>query len=181
MNATLIEQAAEFVANTSFDSLPDIAVSTATLGFTDTVAALIAGRREPVTEIVRRYLLDSFGNEGRRVKALLGEIHLQAEHAALLDATAAHSLDYDDYAFANHPSSIMVPAILAASQIAAADGPAMCTAYAVGYEVWAEIMAREPDHLHSKGWHPTAVFGPIGAAAAVAIRLLMRSFYLVFT
>ncbi len=29
-------------------------------------------------------------------------------------------------------------------------------------------MAREPDHLHSKGWHPTATFGPLGATAAVA-------------
>src|SRR5690348_1164147 len=41
-------------------------------------------------------------------------------------------------------------------------------AYLVGYETWAELIARDPDPHHEKGWHPTAVFGTIAAAAAVA-------------
>ena len=170
MTASLLDNAARFVAGTDFADLPESAVATATLGATDTLAALVAGRPDPVTRAVETYL-DGLG-AGGTTYALLGERSLGPEHAALLDATAAHALDYDDYAFANHPSSVMVPAIMAAAQEGGggtgADGRAMATAYVVGYEVWAELMSREPDHLHSKGWHPTAVFGPVGATAAVA-------------
>ena len=38
----------------------------------------------------------------------------------------------------------------------------------MGYEVWAELFSREQDPYHLKGWHPTAVLGTVGAAAAVA-------------
>jgi len=41
-------------------------------------------------------------------------------------------------------------------------------AYAAGYEVWADLARREPEHYHSKGWHPTGILGAIGAAAACA-------------
>jgi 2-methylcitrate dehydratase PrpD len=44
----------------------------------------------------------------------------------------------------------------------------MATAYAAGYETWAELMRREPDHYHNRSWHPTGVFGPLAAAAACA-------------
>jgi 2-methylcitrate dehydratase PrpD len=34
--------------------------------------------------------------------------------------------------------------------------------------VWAELIGRDADPHHVKGWHPTAVFGAVAAAAAVA-------------
>jgi len=33
--------------------------------------------------------------------------------------------------------------------------------------VWAELIGRDADQHHVKGWHPTAVFGVLGVAAAV--------------
>jgi 2-methylcitrate dehydratase PrpD len=62
----------------------------------------------------------------------------------------------------------LVPAILAEAQRTGASGAAAMGAYLVGYEVWAELVAREPDPYHEKGWHPTAVFGTVAAAAALA-------------
>jgi 2-methylcitrate dehydratase PrpD len=44
----------------------------------------------------------------------------------------------------------------------------MVLAYAAGYETWAELVRRESDQHHNKGWHPTGIFGAIGAAAACA-------------
>jgi 2-methylcitrate dehydratase PrpD len=44
----------------------------------------------------------------------------------------------------------------------------MIKAYAAGFEVWAELASREQGHHHIKGWHPTGIFGAIGAAAACA-------------
>lgn len=86
----------------------------------------------------------------------------------MIDATAIHALDYDDYAFSNHPSAVLVPAITACAARFGGNGHKMITSYCVGYEIWADLMRREPDHLHAKGWHPTAVLGPVGAAAAAA-------------
>jgi len=44
----------------------------------------------------------------------------------------------------------------------------MLTAYAAGYEVWADLIARERGNYQRKGWHPTGIFGALGAAAACA-------------
>jgi 2-methylcitrate dehydratase PrpD len=45
----------------------------------------------------------------------------------------------------------------------------MMAAYVAGYEVWAELIARDQDQHHRKGWHPSAVFGPLAAASASAV------------
>ncbi len=49
----------------------------------------------------------------------------------------------------------------------ALSGKEIITAYVLGIEAWSKISANMPA-LHFKGWHPTAVFGPIGTAAAAA-------------
>jgi 2-methylcitrate dehydratase PrpD len=96
----------------------------------------------------------------------LSDERCPAPDAAWINGTAAHALDYDDVALRGHPSTVLVPAILAEAEALDASGRDMLTAYAAGYEVWAELVEREPGHHHLKGWHPTGIFGPIGAAAA---------------
>jgi 2-methylcitrate dehydratase PrpD len=44
----------------------------------------------------------------------------------------------------------------------------MIAAYVAGFELWAELISRDADRHHAKGWHPTAVFGPVAAAAAAS-------------
>jgi aconitate decarboxylase len=67
---------------------------------------------------------------------------------------------------------VLTPVVLAVADAVGASGGRMAAAYVAGYEVWGDLMLREPDHLNSKGWHPTAVFGPVAAAVAAAV--LMR-------
>jgi aconitate decarboxylase len=67
-----------------------------------------------------------------------------------------------------HPSAVLVPAILAEAQALNRSGRDMLVAYAAGYEVWADLIARERGNYQRKGWHPTGIFGAIGAAAACA-------------
>jgi 2-methylcitrate dehydratase PrpD len=86
----------------------------------------------------------------------------------MINGTAAHALDYDDVALAGHPSTVLVPALLAEGEATGASGGDLLRAYLVGYEVWAELISRDADSHHLKGWHPTAVFGTVAAAAAVA-------------
>jgi len=130
---------------------------------------MLAAVDDPIVTLMRGYVRAQGG--APRARLLLGGERATLPQAGLVNATAAHALDFDDYAFSNHPSAVLVPTILAAAEESGADGARMVAAYVAGYEIWADLMLREPDHLHSKGWHPTAVFGPVGAAAAASVVL----------
>ena len=65
-------------------------------------------------------------------------------------------------------STVLVPAILAEAETLGLGGREMFAAYVAGYETWAELARRDPGHHHVKGWHPTGIFGAIGAGAACA-------------
>jgi 2-methylcitrate dehydratase PrpD len=166
MPAPLTRSLGEFVSALRFEALPTGAVEVVRLGFTDCVAAMLAGTSEPVARIVR----EGLGTRGAKGEARLafGAERASAPEAALANGTAGHALDYDDVALAGHPSVVLVPAVLAEAEAVGADGRAAVAAYVAGYETWAHLVERDPDPYHRKGWHPTAVMGPVAAAAAAA-------------
>ena len=168
--APLTRQIAHFAASIREPDLSDAARRVVRLGFTDCAAVMLAGLNEPVTKVLRRLARQEQGTPESRL--CLGAERAAAPQAALVTAVAAHALDWDDYAYSNHPSAVLVPVILALADAIGATGGRMACAYVAGYEVWGALMRREPGHLHSKGWHPTGVLGPI--AAAVAASVLMR-------
>lgn len=142
----------------------------------DTLAVMMAGRHEPSVLTVENYAKRCEESRGR-CSALLDSPEYSSRHAALINGTAAHALDYDDVAPIGHPGAVLVSALLAAGEPIGVSGEAFLDAYVVGYEVWAELLKRERNVHHDKGWHPTAVFGTVGAAAAV-IRLRRLPFQL---
>lgn len=163
----LTAQLAAFTANPRLADLPPRAVEIVQSGFADTIATMLAGREEPVVRIARDFVA---GRQSAAAEAslLLGERKAAAADAALVNGAAGHALDFDDVALGGHPSTVLVPAVLAEGERLDASGEDALQAYLVGYEVWAELFRREPDAYHLKGWHPTAVLGTVGAAAAVA-------------
>lgn len=163
----LTRQLAAFVVDPAFTEIPAVARTIIRNGFVDTIATMIAGIDEPATRMVRDYVRSKRGGVAE-ASVLLGEERASAADAALVNGTAAHALDYDDVALAGHPSTVLVPAVLAEAEAVGASGEAALRAYLVGYEVWAELIGRERDTHHTKGWHPTGVFGTIAAAAASA-------------
>jgi aconitate decarboxylase len=156
-----------FASAPPFSAVTDETASIIRGGFIDTTATMIAGRSEPVVDILREHLSDRIGARGE-ASVLFGNVRASAADAALINGTAAHALDYDDVALGGHPSTVLVPALLAEGESIGASGAELMSAYLVGYEVWAELIGRDADPHHLKGWHPTAVFGTVGAAAAVA-------------
>jgi 2-methylcitrate dehydratase PrpD len=162
--ASLTAELGRFVADLTLVDIPREAQTVAKTGFTDCFAVLVAGAREPVVSLIDREL---GGADGRELASLIpsGE-RRSVEDAALINGVAAHVLDYDDVTLDGHPSAVLLPAILAQAEVLASSGAEMLAAYVAGYEVWAELLAREPIPLHEKGWHPTAVRGTIAAAAA---------------
>src|SRR5919206_1758780 len=91
-----------------------------------------------------------------------------APEAAWINGAAGHALDYDDVGCRGHVSTVLVPAIIAEAETLGLGGREMFSAYIAGYETWAELSRRDPGHHHRKGWHPTGIFGAIGAGAACA-------------
>jgi len=161
----LTDSIAQFVSSGS--AVPEEAARIVRTGFIDTVSTMIAGRNEAVVGIVRQFVA-ARRSAAKEARVLFGADSAAAADAALINATAAHALDYDDVALGGHPSTVLVPAILAEGEHVGASGADAQRAYLVGYEVWAELLSREADAYHLKGWHPTAVLGTVGAAAAVA-------------
>ena len=155
-----------FLANIEYDQLPADALPLVRNGFTDTAGVIMVGITEPVVGIVRRTLVEA--GSKREARACLSSMYVAAPDAALLGGTAAHALDYDDQSLSGHPSAVLVPALLAEGETLGSSGRDLVTAYVAGYEVWAELLSRDANY-HRKGWHPTAVFGLIAAAAAAAV------------
>jgi 2-methylcitrate dehydratase PrpD len=163
MIMSLTQDLGHFVAGVSFERLPQGAADVGRTGFIDCIATMIAGAGDPAPQLLRKALQPSGGDA---TLYFSGE-KCAAPEAAWINGTAGHALDYDDVAsLRGHPSTVLVPAILAEGEALGASGRDMLAAYVAGYETWAELAWRDPGHHHRKGWHPTGIFGPIGAAAA---------------
>jgi 2-methylcitrate dehydratase PrpD len=163
---SLTQDLGSFVANVTFERLPAESVEVARIGFIDCIATMIAGAGDQAPQLLREALKPT---SGEATLYFSGESAPSPE-AAWINGTAGHALDYDDVAaLRGHPSTVLVPAILAEAEALGASGRDMLAAYVAGYETWAELSWRDPGHHHRKGWHPTGVFGPIGAAAACAV------------
>jgi len=89
--------------------------------------------------------------------------------AALVNGTLAHSLDFDDtHAEGSiHSSAPIVPAALAAAEMADASGKELIAAVVAGYELQIRLsLALNPTAHYARGFHPTATCSVFGAAAA---------------
>jgi len=155
-----------FVADLDLRHVPAEGAATARTGIADCFGVLVAGARDSEIALIDRELGSAAG--GPLASLIPSGARRTVETAALLNGVAAHVLDYDDVSLDGHPSAVLVPAILAQGEASGAGGAEMLAAYVAGFEVWGELLSREPVPLHRKGWHPTAVLGPIGAAAACA-------------
>jgi 2-methylcitrate dehydratase PrpD len=160
----LTKSLGHFVADLSPNRLPEEAVRVARMGFIDTIGTMIAGRNDDCVRIMTDTLAPGDGPS----TLTFGSRKAPAPEAAWINGTAAHALDYDDVALRGHPSTVLVPAILAEAENLGSSGADMIVAYVAGYEVWAELFLRDNGLLHQKGWHPTGLYGAVGAAAACA-------------
>jgi 2-methylcitrate dehydratase PrpD len=160
----LTQELGRFVANLSFEKLPAEAIEIARTGFIDTIATMIAGAHDAAPQLLRKGLQPA---PGAASLYFSGET-ATAPEAAWINGTAGHALDYDDVGCRGHVSTVLVPAILAEAETLGLGGHEMFAAYVAGYETWAELSRRDPGHHHRKGWHPTGIFGAIGAGAACA-------------
>jgi 2-methylcitrate dehydratase PrpD len=101
---------------------------------------------------------------------------LSAAGAAFVNGTAAHGEDFDDTFEGGpvHAGAVIVPAVLAACERHNPDGAAALTGIAVGVETLCRLSLVAPKAVHKAGFHPTAVFGAMAAAAGVGAALWLQ-------
>ncbi len=162
----LTSDIAGFVASVSAGAAPERCNFGARIGMLDCVGTMIAGADEQAVKIVAQMVPAYTGNDG--APEIPGGRNLSASDAALVNGVAAHVLDYDDVGMDGHPSAALTPAILAEGWTLGASGAEAIAAYVAGYEVWALLQELEPGALHERGFHPTAIWGTLAAAAACA-------------
>jgi 2-methylcitrate dehydratase PrpD len=136
----------------------------------DWFAATLPGTRYPPATLLAAALADERG-EGRAVCYVDGQ-RGAARHAALLNAIASHTVEFDDIHRDSglHPGSPTIAAALALAQARGASLDALLRAMAAGYEVGGRIaLAVQPSHYRM--WHTTATVGTMAAATASALLL----------
>jgi 2-methylcitrate dehydratase PrpD len=133
------------------------------------VAGLCVAARN--TEYVRA-ALDGWESSGG-CSALGHERALDSGGAAFVNGTAAHGEDFDDTFEGGpiHAGAVIVPAVLAICEREKIAGKDALRAMAVGLELTCRASLVAPKMIHKAGFHPTAVLGAMGAAAAAAVAL----------
>lgn len=169
MTQPLTQLLAGFLSEFDATRVPQEAADVAGRGFADSIASMVAGRQETCVTATETALAGISARPSNSDPHLyLSNKRAPALIAACINGTAAHALDYDDVALRGHPSSVLMTAALIEGEIGDLPGAQVTAAYVAGYEIWAELVRREPGQLRTKGWHPTGMYGSI-AAAAVSI------------
>jgi 2-methylcitrate dehydratase PrpD len=168
---TAAQRLASFSSNLSVDQIPREVVEAATIHVLDTLGCGLAASAVGLADYART-ALEEPGLSGRAtVIGLPGG--LPAAEAAMANGIMCHALDFDDtHAGAiAHVSVAVAPAAIAVGQAHEAPGEDLIAALVAGNEVVVRIGMAAGKAFHARGFHPTAVCGVFGAAAASA-RLL---------
>lgn len=166
---TLAQSLAGYFAGPAFATLPDAVSDRMSLYALDTLAMALGGTDAESSRIARRAL---GGGAGPAVVYGAGATATAAD-AALLNGTAAHALELDDdhRTSVMHPGAVVVPAAFAIAEAEGASGRELLRAVLAGYEVAIRVGMAFEGKLYANGFHPTAVCGVFGAAAAASVIL----------
>ncbi|HME23983.1 MAG TPA: MmgE/PrpD family protein [Acetobacteraceae bacterium] len=130
----------------------------------DTFGCLLGGSAAPgIAELAR--IVGGWGGAPQS-QVMLWQQRLPAPQAAMLNASMAHALDFDDtldHGGSIHPGASVLAASLAVSDmLGGVSGERLLLAVALGLDVSCRVaLASTVD----RGWHRTAAMGVFGAAA----------------
>ncbi|TCT07495.1 MmgE/PrpD family protein [Aquabacter spiritensis] len=127
-------------------------------------------------QVWSRILVEEVLSDGAKdVATIIGHAaRTSAPGAALCNGTAIHGYELDDLIAASvvHPGACVIPAALAAGEAANASGARVLEAIVAGYETMHRLGLAIGHDPSKKGFHVTAVTGPV--ACAVSAGLVMN-------
>lgn len=165
---------AEWLAGLKHDDVPASVRKALRLLVVDTLGATLAGLDQPWTRSVATWAERGalpVGTKGLATAWGERQARFRPHDAALVNGTAAHAFELDDFHNAKlHPGAVVIPAAMAVAEARGCDGRRLETAIAAGYEVMIRTsLALDPSEGRLRGWHLTAICGTYGAAAAAAV------------
>jgi 2-methylcitrate dehydratase PrpD len=168
---SFLDRAADFLATLDPSSVHEEAIAAAHDALVDYFGVALGGASEPVADKVFAWASErSFGTTA---SVLRRNIKLDVENAALCNAVAGHALDFDDTSWRTigHPTTVVAPAALAVGESIGASGRDVLVAYLAGVEVAHRLADLSMPNASENGWHTTAIFYTLGAAAAACVLL----------
>lgn len=139
----------------------------------DTFGCLLGGSGAPgISELCR--IVGGWGGS-EQSQVMLWQRRLPAPHAAMMNASMAHALDFDDtldHGGSIHPGASVLAASLAVSDmVGGVSGRDLLLAVTLGLDVSCRVaLASTLD----RGWHRTAAMGVFGATAAAGKLLALN-------
>ena len=141
----------------------------AEIALIDGLACIISGSLEPSVRALTSLVTTGAELPASIVRERLGA---SASDATLINATAAHALDYDDISWlAGHPGVFIVPAALAVAEETGASGSDLLRAIAAGYEVAKFAGALTKNRLAAEFLNFNSHCGALGALASSSVLL----------
>ena len=173
---TLSEQLAAYWADARYEALPPDTTRLARRFLIDTLAAGIAGADTEVARIVDRTVRVALENASGSSVLWGRRETLPAREAALVNGTASHALELDDFGGCGHSGAVVIPAVLAlavhpsTASLPRRSGRTVLTAIVTGYDVAARVTEGAGGYRahNDLGWHSSGTCGTFGAAAAAA-------------
>jgi len=161
---------AGFWSKASYGELPAEAVHAAKRHLLDTLAAGIAGAGSEVAAAARAGVSAAHESAGGSSVLWGDSATLPPPQAALVNGTASHALELDDFGGCGHSGAVVIPAVCAVADQLGVDGKAMLLAIVAGYDLAARTLEGAGGYRahNDLGWHSTGTCGSFGAAAAVA-------------
>ena len=160
-----------FISETNFNDIPNEAVKRAKNAIIDCLGVALAGSSEESVKILTGHVkgMKALGESG----AICQEFKTASSLGAWVNGTLCHALDYDDVfpsatGYNCHPTTTILPAVLALSEKYKISGKDMLIAYIVGFEVESRIGLACGLPQSELGWHPTSTLGSLGATAATS-------------
>lgn len=166
--APLRKQLADFIRNTSFETLPRNVIHQTKLCLLDLIGVALAGSRQRVTAIAHETISAAGGEPHVTVWGF--DRRVPVPTAAMLNAVSGHAIDMDDgHRFANgHPGVVSIPPAIALAEHADLTGRELIESVVVGYEFFIRIGSALNPELLQRGFHTTATVGSIASAAAAS-------------
>jgi len=164
---------ARWIAHLRYADLPSRTRETVRLALLDTLGCGVYGHATPWARMLLQWANAAAPARGEATVWGESAPSLRAADAALVNGTATHGFELDDYHNAKlHAGAVVIPAAVALAEKRDSDGERLVTAIAAGYEVMIRSsLALNPSAARLRGWHLTGVCGPFGAAAACAVLL----------
>ena len=167
---SLTDQLAATWAGMRYEDLPQEVIEAAKLALMDTLSVAVRGAEAEVAQIALRGAQALAETNAGSAHVWGAATTLPPAAAAMVNGTAAHAYEFDDYGGCGHSGAVVVPAVCALADREGADGRAVLLALAAGYDIAARITEGAGGYRahNDLGWHSTGTCGTFGAAAGAA-------------